>query len=70
MMPGYNIELKECPFCGGNAKLFVDGGVRVMCPKCGATSRILRDGMGDRGVYGNATKSVVNAWNMRGGKED
>lgn len=68
-MSGYNIELKECPFCGGKAHLFVDGGVRVTCPKCGAMSRILRDGMNDRGVYGNATKAVVNAWNMRGGKE-
>ena len=23
-------ELKSCPFCGGKARLFVNGGVRVL----------------------------------------
>ncbi len=58
-------ELKPCPFCGGKATLFVDGGVRVLCPKCGASTKILRDSMTTRGVAGNATEAVIEAWNRR-----
>ncbi len=58
-------ELKPCPFCGGQATLFVDGGVRVLCPKCGASTKILRDSMTTRGVAGNATEAVIEAWNRR-----
>lgn len=58
-------ELKPCPFCGGEAHLFVNDGVRVLCPKCGATSRILVDCMTAKGVTGNATKAVIEAWNRR-----
>ena len=35
------IELKSCPFCGGEARLFVNNGVRVLCNKCHASSEIL-----------------------------
>lgn len=38
-------ELKSCPFCGGKAALFVDGGVRVLCVKCRARTRELKDGI-------------------------
>lgn len=58
-------ELKPCPFCGGEAHLFVKNGVRVLCPKCGATSKILVDSMSTKGVTGNATKAVIEAWNRR-----
>lgn len=58
-------ELKPCPFCGGEAALFVSDGVRVLCPKCRAQSKTLRDGMFSKGVSGNATKSVIEAWNRR-----
>lgn len=56
------IELKPCPFCGGKARLFVSNGVRVLCPKCGATTRILVDG--ERGGT-SAVEDVIKAWNRR-----
>ena len=56
------IELKPCPFCGGKARLFVSNGVRVLCPKCGATTRILVDG---ERVETNAVENVIKSWNRR-----
>lgn len=61
-------ELKPCPFCGGEAHLFVNEGVRVLCPKCGASTKILIDGMTASGVTENATKAVIEAWNRRTNK--
>lgn len=58
-------ELKSCPFCGGKAYLFVDNGIRVLCVQCGASSKVLRDMQTANGVAGNATKSVIEAWNRR-----
>ena len=56
------IELKSCPFCGGKARLFVNGGVRVICPKCYASTRILTDEME---YESNAVETVIEAWNRR-----
>lgn len=56
------IELKPCPFCGGKARLFVNGGVRVICPKCYASTRILTDEME---YESNAVETVIEAWNRR-----
>jgi Lar family restriction alleviation protein len=63
-------DLKPCPFCGGKAALYVNDGVSVICPKCEASTRVLRDMICRNGVVGNATKSVIEAWNRRyeGGK--
>ena len=56
------IELKPCPFCEGKARLFVSNGVRALCPKCGATTRILVDG---ERVETNAVENVIKSWNRR-----
>lgn len=60
-------ELKPCPFCGGEAHLFVNDGVRVFCPKCGGSTKVLVDGLSSKGVTGNAIKAVIEAWNRREG---
>ena len=64
------IKLLQCPFCGGEAHLFVNDGVKVICPSCGATSKCLVDSMTARGVSGNATEAVIKAWNHRKPIED
>ena len=56
------IELKSCPFCGGEARLFVSDGARVLCTKCGATTRILVD---SERVGTSAVEDVIKAWNGR-----
>ena len=55
-------ELKPCPFCGGEARLFVNGGVRVICSKCYAATMILTDNME---YESNAVETVIEKWNRR-----
>lgn len=59
------IELEKCPFCGGEAVVHIEDGVRVVCTKCGATSKCLVDGYSQGKPTGGALKSVVEAWNKR-----
>lgn len=56
------IELKACPFCGGEARLFVNNGVRVLCNKCHASSEILAD---SECYKTSAVEKVIEAWNRR-----
>lgn len=55
-------ELKPCPFCGGRARLLVNGGVRVICTRCYVSTMVLKDEL----EYGsNAVESSIEAWNRR-----
>ena len=60
------IELKPCPFCGEKARLLVSNGVRVLCTKCGATTRILVD---SERIETSAVEDVIKAWNRRADDE-
>lgn len=60
-------ELKPCPFCGGQATLFVSengGGVRVLCLKCRAQSKSCVDTLSYQKPT-HAVRSVIDAWNKR-----
>jgi hypothetical protein len=51
-------ELKPCPFCGGKARLFVSGGVRVICSKCHVGTMTLTDNME---YESNAVEKAIEA---------
>lgn len=55
-------ELKPCPFCGGKARLFVNGGVRVVCTRCYVSTRVLKD---ELECVSSAVELSVEAWNRR-----
>lgn len=58
-------ELKPCPFCGGEAVIHVDNGVRVICRECGAMTKCLVDSYSQGKPQGSAIKAVVTVWNRR-----
>lgn len=59
-------ELKNCPFCGAKARLYVQEGVRVVCTLCDAQTRSVTDNIGTSKFC--AVEIVIDAWNRR--KED
>lgn len=59
-------DLKPCPFCGGKARLFVNGGVRVVCTRCYVSTRVLKD---ELEYVSSAVELSVEAWNRRAGDE-
>ena len=59
-------DLKDCPFCGGRACIFVDSGVKVYCTSCGCETPTYRDTKSASGEpFGNTVRSVVEKWNRR-----
>lgn len=58
-------ELKPCPFCGSNAVVHVDSGVRVICKECGVMTKCLVDTYAQGKPTGSAIDSVMKAWNRR-----
>lgn len=62
------IKLKPCPFCGGEAVIHInDGGVRVICKKCEASTPIAVDFYYQGEPTGEAVYKVVERWNRRDG---
>ena len=55
-------DLKPCPFCGGNARLLVGDGVRVICSKCYAGTMVRTDNIESDS---NSVEKVIEAWNRR-----
>lgn len=64
------IKLKRCPFCGGEAVLFADNGVRVICSSCGAQTAMSSDYMMRGAPTGNAIYRAVTRWNRRQSDND
>ncbi len=50
-------ELKPCPFCGGEARIFNAFGSKISCKRC------------DAGVYDLFEEKAVAKWNRRVTKE-
>lgn len=61
-------ELEPCPFCGGEAVLHVNDGVRVICKNCECRTKTLYDYHSNDTYGGNAVKSVIKEWNKRAWK--
>ncbi|EET0845877.1 restriction alleviation protein, Lar family [Escherichia coli] len=57
-------KLKECPFCGGNARLWVEAGINIdvwgyaECDLCEA-----------RGAWAPSVAAAAEKWNRRAGDE-
>ena len=64
------IKLKRCPFCGGEAVLFADNGVRVICSSCGAQTARSSDYVMRGAPTGNAIYRVATRWNRRKSDND
>lgn len=54
-----------CPFCGKNAGLIADNGIRVMCLDCGAMTPSYVDKITNFVPDRCAAKIVVRKWNTR-----
>lgn len=69
-MESINSVLKPCPFCGGEAVLFVEHGVQVMCLSCGVrtsskSDRIYQKRVSQERVATSSVEQVIEEWNRR-----
>ena len=68
-------ELKKCPFCGGNARLFSNYSEKaehyyifVQCVNCFARGKTIKSEYpAAPDIKGTAGEDAVNAWNRREG---
>ena len=66
-MPNEGIKLKPCPFCGGDARLWVwseGGGVCVRCMECYCQTSTRTDDMLSKHIE-PAVEKVIKEWNRR-----
>lgn len=63
------IKLLPCPFCGGQAVVNVNKGVRVICTGCFIKTETVSDYSSDIEVDDGAIESVVDTWNRRVNKD-
>ena len=66
------IELKPCPFCGGEARKNAQTvkGFRLLyveCKRCGATGSIIRT---DKPRVKDEDNRSIEAWNRRAGEQE
>lgn len=59
------LELKPCPFCGGEAMIFVCDSISVMCKKCHCQTRPRSDETISNAEKFNSFEAVVKEWNAR-----
>lgn len=70
------IDIKTCPFCGGEAKLFVgERGVCVMCTSCRCRTCFRDDNYSVGLSLWRTNKKisvdlVIEEWNRRAGEQD
>ena len=65
-MQNEGIQLKPCPFCGGNARLWVwsEGGVCVKCTECNCQTSTKSDDALLKHLD-PAVERVIKEWNRR-----
>ena len=59
------LELKKCPFCGGEAKVFVNDCVVIKCMKCHVQTTPRQDFCIADCEKFNAFEKAVEDWNRR-----